>query len=148
MRARGVVRRPFRTGRRGERGQSFTETLVALTIVLAIFFGLLHLSLLAVTRHVCNYAAFAGARAAMYGEAADAYQASAAANDVTRMLGRGTDFVSGSSYGATFRVQVRSPFSYALFNNSGGAKVIVQSEAPMVTQSPVPKEGGDNASSR
>ena len=69
--AHGVARRSRLTRRRRESGQSLTETIMALTIVLAIFFGLVHLSLLAVTRHVCNYAAFAGARASMYGGTGD-----------------------------------------------------------------------------
>jgi hypothetical protein len=70
----GVARRSCLTRRQGESGQSLTETIIALTIVLAIFFGLVHLSLLAVTRHVCNYAAFAGARAALYAGQGDQQQ--------------------------------------------------------------------------
>jgi hypothetical protein len=143
--AHDVARRSRLTGRRRESGQSLTETIVALTIVLAIFFGLVHLSLLAVTRHVCNYAAFAGARASMYGGMDDQMRAQAAARSITTMMGRGTTFVSGYNLGTSFRVQVLSPFSYALFNNGGGAKVWVQSVAPTYTQRPIPPETGDNA---
>ena len=140
-----AARRSGSTRRRGESGQSLTETIIALTIVLAVFFGLVHLSLLAVTRHVCNYAAFAGARASIYGGIDDQMRGQAAARSVTSMMGRGTTFMMGYGNGTQFRVQVLSPFSYALFDNGGGAKVIVASVAPMYVQRPVPPEKGDNA---
>ena len=140
----GVARRSRQTRCRGDSGQSLTETIIALTIVLAIFFGLVHLSLLAVTRHVCNYAAFAGARATVYGEAGDQSRAEAAARSITGMMGRGTTFVRGVSTRSRYRVEVLSPFAYPLFNNGGGAKIWVASEAPSYVQPAVP-ETGDNA---
>ena len=140
-----MARRSSGTRRRGESGQSFTETIIALTIVLAIFFGLVHLSLLAVTRHVCNYAAFAGARTSVYGGADDASRGESAAQTITSVMGRGTIFVSGVNDGSKFRVEVLSPFSYAFFDNGGGSRVWVASEAPVYTQSPSPREKGDNA---
>ena len=140
-----MARRSGPTRRHGESGQSLTETIIALTIVLAVFFGLLHLSLLAVTRHVCNYAAFAGARASVYGAADDQMRGEAAARAISSMMGRGTTFVRGDGDGTRFRIVVLSPFSYALFNNGGGAKVFVASVAPMYIQRPSPKEKGDNA---
>ena len=139
------ARRSDSTRRRGESGQALTETIVALTIVLAVFFGLVHLSLLAVTRHVCNYAAFAGARASVYGGIDDQLRGQAAARSVTSMMGRGTTFMKGYGDGTRFRVEVLSPFSYALFNNGGGAQIRVASVAPMYVQRPVPPEKGDNA---
>ncbi len=132
------------TRRQEESGQSLTETIIALTIVLAIFFGLVHLSLLAVTRHVCNYAAFAGARASLYDGVGAQPQAESAARDIVTMLGRGTTFVSGTSTRTSFRVVVLSPFSYPLFDNGGGAKVYVASESRMFPQPSIP-EAGDNA---
>jgi hypothetical protein len=141
-----VARRSRLTRRRGDTGQSLTETVIALTIVLAIFFGLVHLSLLAVTRHVCNFAAFSGARASVYGGGEDQAQATFAARDATRMMGRGTAFVAAYGDGSRFQVKVLSPFSYALFDNGGGSRIWVASEAPMYVQSPSPPEIGDNAS--
>lgn len=146
VRRRYDTARQFRLTRRpGEAGQSMTETVVALTIVLAIVFGLIHLSLLAITRHVCNYAAFAGARASMYGGAGDAMNAQAAARGIVSMMGRGTSFVSGVGDSSRYRVEVLSPFIYPLFNNGGGSKVRVASVAPQYTQRPNPPEKGDNA---
>ena len=140
----GVARRSRLTRRLGESGQSLTETIIALTIVLAIFFGLVHLSLLAVTRHVCNYAAFAGARASLYAGQGDQPRAESAARDIVRMLGRGTTFVRADSGRSSFRVTVLSPFAYPLFNNGGGAKIYVASESRMFPQPSIP-EAGDNA---
>jgi hypothetical protein len=140
----GVARRSRLTRRRGESGQSLTETIIALTIVLAIFFGLVHLSLLAVTRHVCNYAAFAGARASLYNGAGDQTRAEAAARAIVGTLGRGTTFERGVYDQSTYRVVVLSPFAYPLFNNGGGAKIYVASAARMYAQPSIPEEG-DNA---
>ena len=111
-----------------------TESIVALSIVLAI------------TRHVCNYAAFAGARASMYGGMGDQMRGQAAARSIVAVMGRGTSFVTGSGDGSRFRVEVLSPFAYALFNNGGGSKIWVASVAPMYVQLPSPQEKGDNAS--
>lgn len=128
-------------------GQSLVETIIALTIVLLVVLALIHTSMLAVTRHVANYAAFAGARAAAYGEAQDRSRAEQAARFITRVLPTGTQFlrlqpnVPGRG---TLRVEVASPFSYPLFSNSGGGKVIVAAEAPLYKQPDIP-EAGDNA---
>jgi hypothetical protein len=130
--------------RRNETGQSLTETIIALTIVLTIVFGLIHLSFLAVTRHVCNFAAFAGARATVYGGAGDDSRGQAAARSIVQMLGRGTTFLQSSADSSGYRVDVLSPFSYPLFNNGAGSKIRVSSLAPRYTQ-PSISEAGDNA---
>jgi len=125
-------------------GQSLVETVIALTIIMMIVLGLIQLSMLAVTRHVSNYAAFAAARASVYG-ASGLMQAQAAARDITSVLPRGTQFLGALPSGSSLRVQVSSPFAYPLFTTGPGGKVIVAAQAPTYTQ-PTILEAGDNAS--
>lgn len=133
---------PRRRG--GEAGQALTETIISLTIVLAVFWGLIHISLLAVTRHVSNYAAFAGARASVYGGAGSSFRGQAAAHQITGTLPRGTQFLWGRAQGRRYRVELLSPFSYALFSSGRGSLVTVASESPLYVQPNIP-EAGDNA---
>jgi len=122
-------------------GQSMVETIIALSIVVLIVFGLIHLSLLAVTRHVCNLAAFSGARAAVYD--GSPIRASQAARAITGVLPSGTWFRSAERSAGGFRVRVESPFGYPL--TGPGGRAIVTSVAPMYVQ-PHILEVGDNAS--
>lgn len=137
-----------RRRRRPSLGQSLVETVLALTIILLVVFALLHLSMLAVTRHVANYAAFAGARASVYTGVADRSRAETAARVITRVLPTGTEFrrlyphVPGRG---TLRVELLSPFSYPLFGSGGSSKVMVAAEAPLYVQPDI-REVGDNAS--
>jgi hypothetical protein len=124
-------------------GQSLVETVIALSIVVMIVFGLIHLSLLVVSRHVCNFAAFSGARASVYGGTGDQSRAQEAARVVTGFLPSGTRFLWARPSAGRFRVQIDSPFGYPLTGPGGHA--IVSSAVPMYVQPPVP-EVGDNAS--
>lgn len=124
-------------------GQSLVETTIALTILVMIIFGLIHISMLAVTRHVCNFAAFSAARAAVYNGMGDMPRAQEAARSITGMLPSGTQFLFAWPTRDAFRVRVNSPFGYPL--TGPGGRVIVAAEAPMYAQPNIP-EVGDNAS--
>lgn len=113
------------------------ETLLSLSFLLVVVLALIQLALLAATRHVVNYAAFAGARASVYGGRGDAV---AAARDVTRILDYGRP--ATVSVGASgVRVRYPTPFALPIFNQ-GQRQVVVQGEAPMIVQPLV--SGGDN----
>lgn len=114
------------------------ETLLSLSLLLFIVMGLLQLALLAATRHMVNYAAFAGARASLYGQG---NQATAAARDVTNILGYATRTPTFSAGRSTFRVQYPTPFALPIFNQ-GRREVVVVGEAPVFTQPAL--RGGDN----
>jgi Flp pilus assembly protein TadG len=58
--------------RTGERGQSTTETLLMMMFLMLLIFGVVHLSMLATTKYLVNFAAFSGARTAMIGGSAQA----------------------------------------------------------------------------
>ncbi|MEW5982529.1 MAG: TadE family protein [Acidobacteriota bacterium] len=124
-------------------GQSMVETCVSLTIVMMIVLALIHLSMLAVTRHVTNYAAFAGARVAMYGGRQDA-RPREAGTTVLRILPWGGGASKLERVGDNYRVELRVPFAYPLFNNAPGGRTVVRSEAPVCAQPDIP-ETGDNA---
>lgn len=127
-------------------GQSLVETLIALTMIMAMVIGLIHLSFLAATRHVCNFAAFTAARILAYG-GGERGRADQAARTITAMLPRGTVFLraspgQGCASGECVKVQVQSPFAYPL--SGPGGRVVVASEAPLYEQ-PTIGEVGDNA---
>ncbi|MCX6552464.1 MAG: pilus assembly protein [Acidobacteria bacterium] len=123
-------------------GQSLVETIIALTLLMTMILGLIHLSFLAVTRLVCNLAAFEAARASVYSGAGDYPRAYETARSITSMLPAGTRLMLAVPQQDTFRVQVHSPFGYPL--TGPGGRAIVASEAPMYTQPDIP-EVGDNA---
>jgi len=114
------------------------ETLLSLSLLLFVVMGLLQLALLAATRHVVNYAAFAGARASLYGQAG---QGIAAARDVTNILGYATRAPTFNADRSAFRVQYPTPFALPIFNQ-GQREVVVVGEAPVFTQPAL--RGGDN----
>jgi hypothetical protein len=129
--------------RRRISGQSLVETVIALTILVMIVLGLIHISMLAVTRHVCNFAAFSAARASVYNGMGDLPRAQEAARSIMRLLPSGTQFLLAEPTRGAFRVQVNSPYGYPL--TGPGGRVIVAAEAPMYAQPNIP-EAGDNAS--
>jgi Flp pilus assembly protein TadG len=48
-----------------ERGQAATETMISMLFLMLMIWGLVHLSMFAVSKYVANYAAWAAARTAM-----------------------------------------------------------------------------------
>lgn len=130
-----------RTARRTS-GQSMVETIISLSLVMMIVLGLIHLSLLAVTRHVGNFAAFSAARILVYGSG-ELPRAQEAVVTTLRMLPEGTEYRWAAPASGVFRVEVSSPFGYPLFGV--GRRLTVESRAPMYTQ-PFIRETGDNAS--
>lgn len=127
--------------RRRDSGQSMVEAVIALSIVVLIVFGLIHLSVLAVTRHVCNLAAFSGARSAVYDGSLT--RSGQAARAITGVLPSGTRFLSAERSPGGFRVRVDSPFGYPL--TGPGGRAVVTSVVPLYVQPYIP-EVGDNAS--
>ena len=126
-------------------GQSLVETMFSLMIIMMIVVGLIHLSMLAATRHLSNYAAFAAARASMYDGFSGLGQAEGAASDITSVLPRGTYLVGAMPGMSNMRVEVSSPFSYPLFSSGSFGGVMVAAQAPMYKQ-PYISEQGDNGS--
>ena len=143
FRQRNALRAGVSTQRlRRTSGQSLVETMIALMIIMMIVLGLIHLSMLAATRHVSNYAAFSAARAAMY----DGFSgAQGAASDITGVLPKGTRFLGAMPGLGTMRFEVNSPFAYPLFSNFSFGGVMVAARAPTYKQ-PFINESGDNAS--
>jgi hypothetical protein len=132
---------------RSASGQAVTETVLSLAFIMLIVLGLIHLTFLASTKHIVNYAAFAGARASMY-SASDASRAGGpmdrlAVEEVTGMMNWGRPPQSGPATGG-YRVQYPTPFALPLFNHAAGNVVIVTSVAPIARQPDLP-ERGDNA---
>lgn len=136
---------------RGESGQAATETVFAIGFVLALMLAIVYLSLLVSVRHMVNYAAFAGARAAMYsatdwrvpGEAGHDRQAAGTVLDMF-YWGR-PPRTSATPRG--FRVDYPTPFALPLIHQDGGNEVVVTSVVPIPRQTQIP-EVGDNAERR
>lgn len=134
--------------RRGASGQAATETVFAIGFVLALMLAIVYLSLLVSARHMVNYAAFAGARAAMYsatdwrisGQTGHDRQAAGAVLD---MFYWGRPPRTGAT-SRGFRVEYPTPFALPLFHQDGGNVVVVTSVVPIPRQMEIP-EVGDNA---
>ena len=58
---------PVVSGLRREQGQSATETLLVMMFLMLLVFGFIHLSMLATTKYLVNFAAFSEARTVMIG---------------------------------------------------------------------------------
>ena len=130
-------------GRPTASGQAMVETIIALTIVMLIVMGLIHLSMLAATRHVLNFAAFSAARSSVYGAAGDQQRSNSLVQTIIRVLPRGTQLSQASPQGGNYRVVAWSPFAYPFSGTTG--RTLVTSLAPMYAQSTI-AEAGDNAS--
>lgn len=129
-------------GRRRASGQALVETIIALTIVMLIVMALINLAMLASTRHVLNFAAFSGARAAVYGGAGNPLDPRSLVRTVTDELPRGTVLIEATPGRDDFVVRVIAPFGYPL--SGTGSRTPVVSRAPMYAQPDI-KEAGDNA---
>src|SRR5688500_15691142 len=55
----------MRTSRSTNTGQAATETMISMLFLMLMIWGLVHLSMFAVSKYVANYAAWAAARTAM-----------------------------------------------------------------------------------
>jgi hypothetical protein len=121
------------------------ETCLALSFLLTIVFALLFLALLASTKHIVNYAAFAGARASMYGasDSRSAGQDRLAVREVTRMMNWGRPATSDATPQG-YRVSYPTPLAFPLFNHAAGNIVIVTAVSPVPQQPSIPEQG-DNA---
>lgn len=146
---------PLRRRQRAS-GQSMVETCIALTIVMMLVVAIIHLSMIAVTRYMTNYAAFSAARVMVYGGGSppddpllhgSSAEARRAAETVMDMFPWGDGHLYVQRTGGAYRVELTVPFGYPLFNNAPGARTIVRSEAPLYTQPDIP-EVGDNAAKK
>lgn len=142
-------------------GQAATETMMMMMFLLLMIFGLAHFSMLAATKQMLDYAAFAAARTALVGGGGPFGLGGGSAQDAARQVmdaslrwSNQQANVSGDSCNTTpsglnrrgLRVQVRVPFGLPIFNNIPAGGLLITSLAPCVVQ-PNINESGDNASS-
>jgi hypothetical protein len=146
---RRLPRRRAHGRRRRASGQALTETILMMGFLLLFIFSIVHLSMLAATKYVVNYAAFAAARATMV----DPDRAWPAALEAMHNLRWWRDPARNAPdnpvrfeirYERIGAVVVqRVPFGLPMFNRipDGGLEVV--GFAPAIQQPDVP-ERGDN----
>lgn len=140
------------------RGQAATETMMMMMFLLLMIFGLAHFSMLAATKQMLDYAAFAAARTALVGDGLFGFgapqQAARQVMDASLRWSNQQANVSGDScmipqplmnFKRGLRVDIRVPFGLPIFNNIPAGGLLVTSLAPCITQ-PRIDESGDNAS--
>ena len=151
-----------RAGLRGERGQSMTEAAMMMLFLLLLMFGHIHLSMLAATKSMVNYAAWAAARSAMVG--ASDFEVKLAALEVLDAGARWNTTInyaciltglclkgdqSKSLRGKTregYLLTYRVPFGLPVFNNIEAGGLAIRGFAPISIQpSNSEEEEGDNA---
>lgn len=129
-----------RVSRGWERGQSTTETLLVMSFLMLLIFGFVHMSMLATTKYLVDFAAFSGARSALVGRSAQSGATAAlstlewsspSAQENTQRTIRGA-----TRTGVTVRYAV--PFG-GIFNVP-----VITGFAPALRQPDIP-EVGDNA---
>jgi Flp pilus assembly protein TadG len=128
---------------RSQRGQSTTETLLMMMFLMLLIFGFIHLSMLATTKYLVNFAAFSAGRTAMIGQPARLGTASALLYLRWDQFPRTTDNTSKTIRGKTrsgITVTYDVPFA-AFFN-----KTSLTGFSPYTKQPNIPEEG-DNAGS-
>ena len=138
--------------RRGESGQSTTETMIMMGFLSLMIFGFVQMCMLATTKYLVNFAAFSVARAEMIGgdgqQAADGAMAylkwwsSSTANRKT-VAGPLTRSVRGKSREG-FTVTYRVPFGLPIFNTIPSGGVALVGFSPYARQPDISEEG-DNA---
>jgi len=140
------------------RGQAATETMMMMMFLLLMIFGLAHFSMLAATKQMLDYAAFAAARTALVSSGplslgGGPQDAARQVMDASLRWSNQQPAVSGASCNTTppglnrrgLRVQVRVPFGLPIFNNIPAGGLLITALAPCIVQ-PNINESGDNAS--
>ena len=138
------------------RGQAATETMMMMMFLLLMIFGLAHFSMLAATKQMLDYAAFAAARTALVGDGLFGFgapqQAARQVMDASLRWSNQQANVTGAGCNTTppglnrrgLRVQVRVPFGLPIFNNIPAGGLLITSLSPCVVQPDI-NENGDNA---
>jgi hypothetical protein len=130
--------------------------MMMMMFLLLMIFGLAHFSMLAATKQMLDYAAFAAARTALVGRNFTDPTPQDAASQVMDAALRWSNqqpSVSGDNCNSTppglnrrgLRVQVRVPFGLPIFNNIPAGGLLITALAPCIVQ-PTINESGDNAS--
>lgn len=132
-------------GRRVDAGQATTETMIMMSFLLLMIFGVVHMAMLMSTKVMVNYAAWAAARAAMVGE--NQTLAAMAVMDNLRwtsppLVRETTKTIRGKSRQG-IEVTVLVQFGLPIFKAvpTGGLRVVAF--APVAKQPNIP-ERGDN----
>lgn len=132
-------------GRRVDAGQATTETMIMMSFLLLMIFGVVHMAMLMSTKAMVNYAAWAAARAAMVGE--NSTLAAMTVMDNLRwtsppIVRETTKTIRGKNRRG-MEVTVRVQFGLPIFNAipTGGLRVV--GFAPVAKQPNIP-ERGDN----
>jgi Flp pilus assembly protein TadG len=132
----------------GERGQSATETMIMMSFLFLMIFAIVHMAMLASTKFMVNYAAFAAARAAVV--AGSERLAAIQVTDNLRWwrnpllnlpnVRRTTRTIAGVRRPGV-EVTARVPFGLPIFNSvpTGGIRVV--GFAPVAVQPGVPIRG-------
>ena len=133
--------------RRGRRGQATLETMMMMAFMLLIVFGLMHLTMLTVTRYMVNYAAFAAARAAEVGNDPESAAEDVMAN-INWWVGQGEDppvkvYPENQDGWAGYTVETRVPFGVPIYEHVEPEGLLIKGFAPVTTQDD-PPSGGDN----
>jgi len=136
-----------RTRRHGRRGQAALESMMMMAFVLLLIFGVMHLTMFAVTRYMVNYAAFAAARAAAVGKNPRA-AAEAVMDNLNWWRSDGDDVpvevdaINRDGWEG-YRVRTRVPFGLPIYEHIEPDGVELEGFAPTTTQDN-PPSGGDN----
>lgn len=146
------MKTPARRTRSSSRGQAATETMMMMMFLLLMIFGLAHFSMLAATKQMLDYAAFAAARTALVD--GDRATAARVVMDASLRWSNQTPTTSGGNCNSRpsglnrkgLQVRVRVPFGLPIFNNIPAGGLQITSPAPCIVQ-PEINESGDNAGS-
>jgi hypothetical protein len=146
----GAARNRILRGARSSSGQAALETMLSMYLVILFIWGLVHLSMMMVTKYMVNYAAFCAARTAMVrGTGASEVQESAQqALEIVQWWGSGNDKnIPDVEYDAGrggIVVQYHIPFGSPIFTTFAASGLVIEGFAPVTEQPSIP-EKGDNA---
>ena len=137
-----AVRPPV--SRCSEAGQSTTETLLVMSFLMLLVFGVVHMAMLATTKYLVSFAAFNAARTAMIGRSAQTGASSA----LSMLDWPGSSPVAEDNSARTIRGTRRSGVTVRYVVPFGGIfnlpSPIITGFAPSTRQPDIP-EDGDNA---
>ena len=133
--------------RRGRRGQAALESMLMMAFMLLLIFGVMHLTMFAVTRYMVNYAAFAAGRAEAVGNSGQAaaeavmenlnWYASEGGKPPVEVAFENRDGWEG------YVVRTRVPFGMPIYEWIEPQGMLIESFAPTTRQDD-PPSGGDN----
>jgi Flp pilus assembly protein TadG len=121
--------------------------MMMMAFVLLLVFGLMHLSMLTVTRYMVNYAAFAAARASVVGTSQTAAARAVLAN-INWWVGQGgtmplkVEYTTRGDWSG-YEVTTRVPFGLPIYEWISPQGIEITGFAPL-TKDPNAPSGGDN----